>query len=443
MRRNNVLNVSIGAIVLLTAFPVNAQLNDGSIRGAENDSIRCMMDISSYREFYKKKRYDYAHDAWRIVFDNCPDYSERIFVDGVNMYRAFIEEAPEDQKKTLVDTLMLIYDRRMEYFGGEGNVLGRKAQDLLTYRGDDIRQVRNAYDMLSRSVELEGIDSRDPVLVLFLNAGAILSSQGELEDRQVIGDYLKINEIIDEKQSSSSRKERVQESLKEILLNGGHLSCESLNDYYDSQFDKGKDDRSFLEQLLSVYSLLGCDRADMYVAASESLYQMEPSPEAAHELGLLFISKNDFEKAADYLKEAIQGQKIDRETHAIWYFELALVGSALKNYCETIEYAREAIALDNYYGKAYILLGDAFIASRETLGDDFQQRTAFWAAVDMYSEARSVDPGLSEEADQKIAESMAQFPDQEEIFFRDLKEGSSYRVEGCIDKLTSVRSRKN
>ncbi len=443
MNRKKAKLYSIAAALLFLAVPANSQLNVNTYSEAPNDSIRCMMDISSYREFYKKKRYDYARDPWIVAFDNCPEYSERIFVDGVNMYEIFIENAPDDQKEGLIDTLMLIYDRRMEYFGGEGNVLGRKAQDLLEYRGDDLEQVQVAYDMLNRSVKMEGIDSREPVLVLLLNAGTMLSREGLIDHRKVIGDYLTISDILDKKQGSNSRKERVRESIREIILNGGELTCESLNNYFGEKFEQSREDRAFLEQLTSFYDLLGCDRADLYAAALESIYRLEPSPEAAHDLGLLFITKNEFEKATGYLKEAIQGEQIDAETHAMWYYELALVSSALNDYCGAIEYAREAITLDNYYAKAYMLLGDAFIATRESLGDDFQKRAVYWAAVDMYTKARNADPAVAEEAEKKIAQSAAQFPDQEEVFFRDMKEGSSYRVEGCINELTRVRSREN
>ena len=41
-----------------------------------------------------------------------------MYVDGVTMYRNFIELAPDGPvREGLIDTLMLIYDRRKEYFG--------------------------------------------------------------------------------------------------------------------------------------------------------------------------------------------------------------------------------------------------------------------------------------------------------------------------------------
>ncbi len=127
---------------------------------------------------------------------------------------------------------------------------------------------------------------------------------------------------------------------------------------------------------------------------------------------------------------------------ALWYYELAVVSNANKDFCEAIDYAREAINLKNEYGKAYILLGDAFIAYRDSLGDDFQQRTAFWVAADKYKKAASVDPSLTEDTNKKISEFAGQYPNNEDIFFLDLKDGDPYLVEGCINENTTVRSRK-
>jgi tetratricopeptide (TPR) repeat protein len=156
----------------------------------------------------------------------------------------------------------------------------------------------------------------------------------------------------------------------------------------------------------------------------------------------LFIAKSDFQKAAQYLQMAVIGDNIDDETRAEWYYELAVVSQANKDYCDAIVWAREAIARNSSLGKAYLTLGDVIIASRSNLGDDFEQRTAFWVAIDKYSKAKAVDPSVTADANKRINDYKGQYPNNEEVFFRDLKEGDSYQVKGCINEYTTVRSRK-
>ena len=59
----------------------------------------------------------------------------------------------------------------------------------------------------------------------------------------------------------------------------------------------------------------------------------------------------------------------------------------------------------------------------------------------MYEKAASADPALSEEALKKLDKCVAQFPKKEDIFFREIREGEAYRVEGCINDTTIVRGR--
>ncbi len=116
-------------------------------------------------------------------------------------------------------------------------------------------------------------------------------------------------------------------------------------------------DKEFLQKVIRFYIASGCDRADLYVQASEQMYRIDPGPQSAHQLAILFIAKSDFHKAAQYLKMAVLGENIDNETRAEWFYELAVVSLANKDYCDAIAYAREAVAYKSDYGKAYIVLG--------------------------------------------------------------------------------------
>ena len=138
----------------------------------------------------------------------------------------------------------------------------------------------------------------------------------------------------------------------------------------------------------------------------------------------------------------MQGDNIDTETRAQWYYKPSLVSLAIEEYCEAIEHAREAIKLKEDLGAAYILLGDSFIASRNNLGDDFQKRTAYWAATDQYRKAALKDSSVEGESRQKLSDSLVQYPDSEEVFSRDLKEGNVYLVGGCINENTTVQTRQ-
>lgn len=445
MKTKALKSILLATISILMAVPAFSQkgIEDGSKYGKGQDSINCIKNLSLYREFFKHNNYDDAIGPWRGVFGECPASSQKMYVEGVTMYRKFIEKAQTPERRSeLVDTLMMIYDRRIQYYKGEGNVLGRKGIDLLRFERNDIESVNLAYLDLKRSIELDQMKSRDAVMITFMSASITLNQKGLLEDNVVIEDYFMVTELIDQLLNKSSRWPRAKATIDENMIKSGLLTCDALNRYFEPQFETKKTEMEFLKHLVKFYEVSGCDRSDLYVAASEQMYEIDPGPESAHQLANLFILKGDYTKAAAYLKEAVASDETDSETKSEWYYKLAVVSTANKHYCEAITYAREAISLKSDYGKAYILLGDAIIASRDNLGDDFEQRTAFWVAADKYSKAKAVDPEVASDASKKLNDYKGQYPNHEDVFFRDMKDGDSYRVKGCINELTTVRSRK-
>ena len=438
--------ILLTAMSLLFALPAISQkgIEDGSKYGKGQDSINCIKNLSLYREFFKHSNYKDAIQPWRKVFGECPAASERMYVEGITMYRRFIESSSVPERtEELIDTVLLIYDRRMEYFKkGEGNILGRKGIDLLRYRRHDIESVDEAYVILKRSIDLQKNKSKEAAMVTFISASITLNQKGKIDDNQVIEDYFMVTEIIDKLLGKSSRWPKAKASIDDNMIKSGLLTCDAINSYFEPQYEAKKSDKKFLENVIRFYKASGCDRANLYVAASEQMYKIDPGPESAHQLAMLLIAKKDFTKAANYLKMAVIGENIENETRAEWFFELAIVSSANEDHCDAISYAREAIAYKSNYGKAYIALGDAIISSRNNLGDDFEKRTAFWVAADKYAKAKSVDPSVTADANKKLNYCKSQYPNHEEVFFRDIKDGDSYQVKGCINEYTTVRSRK-
>ena len=440
-------SILIFVISLFIISPVMSQkgIEDGSKYGHGKDSINCLMNLSLYKEFFKHKNYDDAIKAWRVVFNECPTSSENMYIDGIKMYKHYLSgERNPDVAEALIDTIMFIYDKRMEHFNKEANVLGRKAVDLLKYRKSDIKSVEEAYGYLARSIDLEPKKARNAIVILFINSSVSLYKADIIEQNKTINDYFIASEIIDEhlkKNSTDKKWNKAKKTVDEFMLHESILTCEALNKYYEPKFKANKTNEAFLNKMIDFYYTSGCDRSDMYALASEQLYAVNPFHESAYKLARLFVAKEAYNKAVKYYEEAVNGDA-EQGTKAQYYYELAQVIRVLGNSCKSIEYAREAIKNNPNFGDAYILLGDNYIESRKNLGEDFEVRTAFWAAADKYIKAKNVDPSVSAEANKRINDYSSQYPDGEACFFRTLKEGDSYLVKGCINEYTTVRARK-
>jgi len=446
MKKEMLKTFVISVITLVLALPASGQMGieDGSKYGHGQDSINCLMNLSLYREFFKHDNYNDAIGPWRLVFEQCPASSEYIYLDGVKMFRDYADEAKAKgnnaRMEEYIDTLMLVYDRRVEYFGGEGNILGRKAIDLLRYRRDDIKSIELAHDWLKKSLQLEQKDSRDAIFVVFVSSSVSLAKTGAIAEDIAIEDYFFATELVDAilAKKKSRKYEEAKAAMDETMMQSGYLTCEKLNDYFEPKFDGNSNDEEFLRTVIKFYDATSCTKANVYAKASELLYTISPTPDAALPLARLFAIKEDYIKASRYYKEALGGEDLDLATV---YYELAFVTEQLNDICEAIGYAKKAISINPDFGKAYLLLGDLYIAGKGSLGDNFEQSTAFWAAADKYNKAKTVDPSLASSATKKISDYMALYPNNEELFFRDMKEGDSYLVKGCINEYTTVKAK--
>lgn len=440
MSKKNIIYLILASVLYLHVIPGSAQNINKPESEEEAYKKKCGEYLSAYRTFFTLDLYDYAMIKWIQAFDECPASSERMYIDGVTMYRSFIQNTPEGPaRETRIDSLMLIYDRRMENFGGEGNILGRKGRDLLTYRGKDIDQVEKAYQMLKRSVELERSKAQESVMLLFISAGITLSQEGKMEVSQLFDDYFQLSGMLDEADGRSSRIKRSRQKVNDLMLSKNMLTCEALDSYFQDKVKDSEDDVSFQRSITRTYRLAVCELSEIFIQAEENLYKLEPGPESAYELGMAFVLRKEYNKALSYLEEAIQGSTLNAGTLSEWNYDLAKVLMELTDYCGAIAYAREAITLNKDLGKAYLLLGNAFINARGNLGDAFQQASAYWAAADMYSRAASTDPSLATEVQDKLTEIKSLYPSKEDVFFRDLKVGDSIQVGGCINETTSVK----
>ena len=115
----------------------------------------------------------------------------------------------------------------------------------------------------------------------------------------------------------------------------------------------------------------------------------------------------------------------------------------LNNYPSSRTYALKAASIDPTDGEPYIMIGDLYAASAADCGDNvLTKRVAYWAAVDKYYKAKSVDPTIAEIADKRIASYSVYFPPIEDIFFYGYHEGDSYTVECWINETTKIRAAK-
>ena len=182
-----------------------------------------------------------------------------------------------------------------------------------------------------------------------------------------------------------------------------------------------------------------CVDLPLYATVAEKLYALDPAADAAYSLAIMFLRRQDYDKAENYLQEAIQKSE-DNEAKADYYVRLAQLKLAKKQYAAVKSNALEALKINPNNGQALLLIGKAYAFYSPSYGADaFDHASVFWAAVDKFARAKQVDPSVAEEADKLISTYSPHFPNKEEAFFRSVTEGSAVKIGDWINETTKAR----
>ncbi len=448
--------VSFGTKPLQTYLPQDDMPKYGK------DSVKCVANLSLYREFYKQwKQSGYKNSAindaskwWSWVFLHCPIASENIYVDGVRMVDFRIKKTKDPElKNKLIDTLMLIYDQRIQYFPLHyktkqpqvGNILGRKGVDLYEHRPDAYVQVN---EILKESIELDKEDASGPVYVYYFRTLTKMAMKGDIDTLAVVEAYDQISEYIDMNIRKYAEKGNEKEVEEYVNIQGNientfepFAQCTDLVRIYKQKYDLEPDNPVLLRKIVKLLDKKNCIEDPLYFDATVSLYKVDPSPESAYLIGKMMLNQKRYTEAIPYMEDATKMDNTEKVDDALIF--LAQTYRALDNFPMARKYALEAAKINPEWGRPYAFIGDLYIISANKCGDnDLTKKVAYWAAVDKYKKAKDIEPELSGEMNELINRYSPYFPPTEVLFFYNLHEGDTYDVGCWINEKTIIRAAK-
>jgi tetratricopeptide (TPR) repeat protein len=405
------------------------------------DSVKTIQNISVYREFFKQKNYDSAMEAWMYVFTNAPCSREQTHVDGVAMYKSFIAATKDAKRKQqLVDTLMLIYDVRAANFEkSAGSALGRKGVDMLNFRPEPNTAVLKTFE---KAIELGGNESESFVLSYYFKVALKEFSGGGLTKEQIISIYEKLSKIADYNIAAGQNADKFAESKQSLdgdLAGNIIKDCDEIITLFEGKYKADKSNKDLRDLIYSLLLSKGCSDKDLFMEVATAKYNEAPNARLAHILARKLQQSDNVAKAADFYQKAIEGAETD-SIKAQYNYDFATLYSSNKQFARARQLAQEAARLQPRWGKPLIFIGDLYAASYSQCGSGIEAQSVYWAAVDKYQRAKSIDSGVTEEANTKINKYSSYFPLKENLFFAGITPGSSYSVGCWIGESTTVRS---
>lgn len=403
------------------------------------DSNRTLDEASIYTEFYKQKNYEAAFPHWRYVYDNAPGYHEAVHTNGMVIYKHFIDNETDSLKReVLIDTLMALYDKRIDCFGRACFNLGRKGYDLMKYRPREFDAIYEAYEA---ALDECGLEPEYFILYPYIRVKVFKYRKGEITKEAMFETYERMA-AINEHNSKGEQKADYQstfESIVDEMRNAGIITCDNLREFYGNMYKKDPDNPAVWKKVS--LALEGCNTCEKeFLDMDKKLFELEPTARLAISIVNCEIRIGSRAVALRYIDRALELEK-DPEQKAKLAYNGARILFDQKDFVRARQYAYKALEFKPNYGEAYILIGTMYISSGQQCKeeDPFYGWAVSWVGVDKFEQARRVDPSVAKEAGDLIAKYAEFFPPREQLFERDIAVDSDYTVKCWINETTKAR----
>ncbi|MFR9651929.1 MAG: enzyme of heme biosynthesis [Rikenellaceae bacterium] len=448
------IKLTLIAILSVIALSTQAQQMDfsddrkfGKYGATPEERKENMLKLQYFREAIETKNYEKAAAYLHELLKSAPQASETMYQRAANLYKAQIARAATPSaKRAMVDSLMWVYDVRLEHFSehpqrGRAYILENKAREFYQFSKSDREGMREVF--------IAAIDANpaiDPTLVL-------LYFTNILEDYNM--DIVTIDEVIDEYdrftpyfEGLTGEHAELNERFQNAFATSGVANCENIENIFKAKIEAAPTDAKLLTKALVMMERAGC-RTPFYMATAEMNYQIAPTSQAAMILANDYQNRGEYDKAVKYLRDALAEEQ-DIEEQELLYSRIALIKMAANQMSEALTAARAALAIadgtDSDNGIAYFVLAQAIAASADSC-PDFSGQTVYWAAYDTMNKAinnfSADEKSYVQPAKNLLNAYKKFFPTTEECFFNEIPKGSQYTITCGIakGKTTIVRTR--
>lgn len=391
-----------------------------------------ILNSSYLKEEINNHNFDSASGYLHKLIEKCPAASENIYVNGTKLYKQRINRAQTlAEKNAYVDSLLWLYDVRLENFGthrtrGKDYILERKAREYLTYKESDREGIRNAFEA-AIAAQVEATGKADPeVLAIYFKNLCDDYSNDVVDAMTVVAAYdgnAKYFEGI------APEQEEFKEQFEKCFAMSGAASCENIEKIFAKKIADAPEDETVIAQAMDLMSRAKCE-SDFFLSVGEKYYAMKPSSNTAKLLAEAFQNRKEYEKANQYLREALAKETNDAERENL-LVRIGILEVTTNDYRNAVEAFREAQKINPEDGLIYYFLPQCYVFGAKNC-NGFAKDATFWVAYDMLQKAIPLlegdYPEFAANAKSLAATYRSAFPTTEECFFNELSEGSTYTV---------------
>ena len=433
-----------GTLAVLTILAVSSYAQRGW-KWPEDSAMRVKAEEKNVIQSDAVKMADYktALPALKWLFTNTPDLNKSIYINGAKVYDNLADaENDEARKAELVDSLMWVYDQRIQNFGDKPYVLNWKAFKAYKFYIKDFSKAEWLLEMFDEAFDIGGEDILEANLIAYMNVIKVNAlAKKNLSDDEILDRYDKINEVIEKMIAEKKKKGESIDSINNkralidnILTEIVDINCEFVETNMAPKFEANPEDLKLVKRMFQFMLTGKCTDSRIFLSVAKQLQKMEPDFGLAKVIGTKCLANKDYNCAEQYYKDALQYTEDGSEKSDV-YIQLGKVYAIQGQKATARNMYNNALAANPANKEAYSAIGDLYYHSYNDCKEEqdmVKDRLVFIAAYDMYRKAGDVA---------KMNQAKEQFPSKEELFNGDYETGQSLNLGCWINTAVTLNSR--
>ncbi len=425
----------LGTVMIIAITPAVAQPG----WNWPEDKAKAEESNALYTDFMKQDNFKEALPHLNWLLTNAPDLNVSLYINGAKIYEG-LADAETDPAKTVEyqDMALSMYDKRIQYFNDESDVLNRKAYTAYKYYKDNKAKYPELLDLFKKVFDQNGVNTLDNNLLAFMDVVRRYKvSGGDISDAQVIEYYGQIMDVIDQKKAKKTnldRLEKYSENIDKLLTATVTVDCKFVEDNLGPKMKANPSDLPMAKKVFQLLITGKCSDSPLFVESAKIVHEHEPTYGVAKIIAVKSAADGDNELAFQYYNQAIELAD-DQQKKAEIYLDMAKINATQGQKSTARANARKALSFDPSMTDAYNLIGNLYFGSfEECRGGEskVKDRAVFIAAFEMYKKAGNTEA---------MENARGQFPSIGEIFEEGMQEGQSITVGCWIQENVSLQRR--
>lgn len=426
-------------LLLLITFSSFAQVG---WNWPENEEMYAMAKEKQayYQIQMLQKDYNGALFTLNWLYENNGNLNPSIYKDGAKSIEKILkEEADNDRKVRLQDSLLWMYDQRIKHFNNDNRVLDRKAYTAFRLYYKTPSKYSEVLKLYKEAYALNGEFVSDFNLTPYVTIASYYykTKPSEMPIEGVLEVYDEVSVILDAKMKTgdAEKLEKERNKIDAILSSFGDIiNCDFIEKNFVSKFNEDRSDIGVAKKIFSYSLKAKCLDQAYFLDAAEVVYEGAPTFALARTLGDKFFSDKQYNKSLEYYDAALKlAENNEDKSEALLGMASAYAKKGAKASAKAKAY--EVANLGIKTTAAYNLIGNLYFTSYEDCRkgkSKVEDRAIFIAAYNMYKKAGN---------SAQMAAAKEQFPSIEEIFSENYKEGDELKIE-CWTSETVILERR-